>query len=84
MSAASSIHINIFGPHPVVVFGNAEQQARWLPDLIQGKVISCFGVTEPDAGLDTTKITTRAEADEMDTLYMVERFGLRQRKKHQK
>tara|TARA_A100001037_G_scaffold216146_1_gene194055 strand:- start:85 stop:1248 length:1164 start_codon:yes stop_codon:yes gene_type:complete len=63
MSAASSIHINIFGPHPVVVFGNAEQQARWLPDLIQGKVISCFGVTEPDAGLDTTKITTRAEAD---------------------
>lgn len=63
MSAASSIHINIFGPHPIVVFGNEEQQARWLPDLIQGKAISCFGVTEPDAGLDTTKITTRAEAD---------------------
>lgn len=63
MSAASSIHINVFGPHPIVVFGNTEQQARWLPDLIQGKVISCFGVTEPDAGLDTTKITTRAEAD---------------------
>lgn len=63
MSAASSIHINIFGPHPIVVLGSAEQQARWLPDLIQGRAISCFGVTEPDAGLDTTKITTRAEPD---------------------
>ncbi|MDA0655523.1 MAG: acyl-CoA/acyl-ACP dehydrogenase [Proteobacteria bacterium] len=63
MSAASAIHINIFGPHPIVVFGTEDQQARWLPDLIQGKAISCFGVTEPDAGLDTTKITTRAVAD---------------------
>ena len=61
MSAASAIHINIFGPHPIVVFGTPEQQARWLPDLIQGKTISCFGVTEPDAGLNTTRIKTRAE-----------------------
>ena len=61
MSAASAIHINIFGPHPIAVFGTAEQKARWLPDLIQGKVRSCFGVTEPDAGLDTGNIKTRAE-----------------------
>lgn len=61
MSAASAIHINIFGPHPIVVFGSDEQKARWLPDLIQGKTISCFGVTEPDAGLNTTRIKTRAE-----------------------
>ena len=61
MSAASAIHINIFGPHPIVVFGNDEQKARWLPDLIQGKAISCFGVTEPDAGLNTSRIKTRAE-----------------------
>jgi acyl-CoA dehydrogenase len=61
MSAASAIHINIFGPHPIVVFGTPEQQARWLPDLIQGKTISCFGVTEPDAGLNTTRIKTKAE-----------------------
>ena len=61
MSACSAIHINIFGPHPVVVFGNEEQKAAWLPDLVQGKVKSCFGVTEPNAGLDTTSLETRAE-----------------------
>ncbi len=61
MSAASAIHINIFGPHPMVVFGNDAQKARWLPDLIAGRDISCFGVTEPNAGLNTTNIETRAE-----------------------
>ncbi|WP_085881462.1 acyl-CoA dehydrogenase family protein [Oceanibacterium hippocampi] len=63
MSAASAIHINIFGPHPIVVFGDEEQRQRWLPDLIRGAVKTCFGVTEPDAGLNTTAITTRAERD---------------------
>jgi len=61
MSAASAIHLNIFGPHPIVVFGTDEQRARWLPDLIQGNNKSCFGVTEADAGLNTTSIKTRAE-----------------------
>ena len=61
MSAASAIHINIFGPHPIVVFGNEEQRQRWLPDLVQGKVKTCFGVTEPDAGLNTSQIKTKAE-----------------------
>ena len=60
MSAASAIHINIFGPHPIVVFGDDEQKQRWLPDLIDGTVQACFGVTEPDAGLNTTSIKTRA------------------------
>ena len=63
MSAASAIHINIFGPHPIVVFGSAEQKKRWLPDLIQGRKKSCFGVTEPDAGLNTTSIKTVAKRD---------------------
>lgn len=61
MSACSAIHINIFGPHPIVVFGSDEQKARWVPDLVHGRVKSCFGVTEPDAGLNTTRIKTRAE-----------------------
>jgi acyl-CoA dehydrogenase len=43
-----------------VVFGSEEQKQRWLPDLIQGTTQSCFGVTEPDAGLNTTSIKTRA------------------------
>jgi hypothetical protein len=61
MSAASTVHINIFGPHPIVVFGNEEQKQRWLPDVITGRTTVCFGVTEPDAGLDTGSIRTMAE-----------------------
>ncbi len=61
MSAASSIHINIFGPHPIVVFGTDEQRETMLRPLIAGQDRCCFGVTEPDAGLNTTSITTFAE-----------------------
>lgn len=59
-SAASTIHLNLFGPHAVVVFGNAEQQERMLKPLVAGTDRACFGVTEPDAGLDTTSIKTFA------------------------
>jgi acyl-CoA dehydrogenase len=61
MAAASSVHINIFGPHPIVVHGTAEQKQRWLPPLIKGETRVCFGVTEPDAGLDTGRLKTRAD-----------------------
>ena len=61
MSAASSVHMNIFGLNPVVVFGNEAQKQRALPPLIRGEQKACFGVTEPDAGLNTTKLKTRAE-----------------------
>ena len=50
LAAASSIHMNIFGLHPVVVFGTPEQQQRWLPPLIAGEHKACFGVTEPNTG----------------------------------
>ncbi len=62
-SGASAVHMNIFGLNPVVVFGSAEQRARALPPLISGEQKACFAVTEPDAGLDTTKLTTRAVRD---------------------
>ena len=61
MSGASAVHINVFGLHPVVVHGTEAQKARMLPPLIQGRDIACFGVTEPNAGLNTTEISTRAE-----------------------
>lgn len=61
MAAASSIHINMFGPHPIVVHGTKEQKARWIPRLVTGEDQVCFGVTEPDAGLDTTSIKTFAK-----------------------
>ena len=60
-SGASAIHLNIFGLNPVVVFGSDEQKHRMLPPLIRGEEKACFGVTEPDAGLDTTNLTTKAE-----------------------
>ena len=63
LSGASAIHINLFGPMPVVVFGTDEQKERNLPPLIAGKDRCCFGVTEPDAGLNTTAISTKAEWD---------------------
>jgi alkylation response protein AidB-like acyl-CoA dehydrogenase len=59
-SAASTLHLNLFGPHAVVVFGNDEQKQRMLRPLIEGTDRACFGVTEPDAGLDTTSIRTFA------------------------
>jgi acyl-CoA dehydrogenase len=61
MSGASSIHMNIFGLHPVVRFGTEEQQQRFLPPLIAGKEKSCFAVTEPDAGLNTLGMKTSAK-----------------------
>ena len=61
MAAASSLHINMFGPHPIVVHGTAAQKARFIPALVEGRDQACFGVTEPNAGLDTTSITTFAQ-----------------------
>jgi acyl-CoA dehydrogenase len=62
-SGASALHMNIFGLNPVVVFGTEEQKQRFLPPLIKGDEKACFAVTEPDAGLDTTKLKTRAVRD---------------------
>jgi len=63
LAAASSVHMNIFGLNPVVVFGTEEQKQRFLPPLIRGETKACFAVTEPDAGLNTTQLKTRAVRD---------------------
>lgn len=60
-SGASAVHMNIFGLNPVVVYGNEEQKHRMLPPVVAGQEKACFAVTEPSAGLDTTKLETRAE-----------------------
>ena len=60
MGGCSAVHINIFGLMPVVVFGTEEQKRRMLPPMARGEVKSCFAVTEPDAGLNTTRLKTRA------------------------
>jgi acyl-CoA dehydrogenase len=61
LSGASAIHMNIFGLNPVVVLGTEEQKRRMLPPLVAGRDKACFAVTEPNAGLNTTEISTRAE-----------------------
>ena len=60
MAGASSVHMNIFGLEPVVKFGTREQKRRWLVPLIAGKERACFGVTEPNTGLDTLKLQSLA------------------------
>ena len=60
-SGASAVHMNIFGLNPVVVYGTEEQKRRMLPPVVAGKEKACFAVTEPNAGLETAKLQTRAE-----------------------
>ena len=69
IAAASTVHINLFGPHPIVVFGTDDQKRRWVPRLVAGQDKCCFGVTEPDAGLNTTHIKTFAK--KVDGGYLV-------------
>src|ERR1700742_4532217 len=60
MSGASAVHMNVFGLNPVVVFGTQEQCERMLPPIVSGEHRSCFAVTEPNTGLNTTQLKTRA------------------------
>jgi acyl-CoA dehydrogenase len=63
MNGASAIHMSIFGMQPVVLHGSEELKQRYLPRVATGELHVAFGVTEPDAGLDTTAISTRAVRD---------------------
>jgi len=60
MSGASAVHINIFGLNPVAVFGTEEQKERMLRPMAEGREKACFGVTEPNTGLNTTQLKTMA------------------------
>jgi len=60
-TGASSIHLNIFGPMPLVKFGTDAQRNQLLPRLISGEDKMCFAVTEPNSGLDTASLETKAE-----------------------
>lgn len=60
-SGASAIHLNIFGPKPLEKFGTEEQKQENLPKIISGEEKMCFAVTEPNSGLDTSSLETKAE-----------------------
>jgi acyl-CoA dehydrogenase len=68
-AAMSTLQINLFAPHPIVVLGTPEQKQRMLKPLISGAEKTCFGVTEPNAGLNTTQIKTFAK--KVDGGYLV-------------
>lgn len=63
MNGCSALHTSIFGMNPVVKHGSDELRERYLPEVAAGRLHVAFGVTEPDAGTDTTAITTRARLD---------------------
>ena len=63
MSGVSAVHMNIFGLNPVVMYGTPEQKRRILPPLISGKEKACFAVTEPNTGLNTTRLKTFARRE---------------------
>lgn len=60
LNGCSSIHLSVFGMHPVAVHGSQEMKEKYLPRIANGDLHVSFGVTEPDAGTDTTNISTRA------------------------
>lgn len=62
-SGSSPIHFSIFPPMPIVKYGNEEQKKVYLPAIADGTMKLGFSITEPDAGTDTTRITTFAERD---------------------
>jgi hypothetical protein len=60
-SGASPIHFYMFPPMPVIKHGAESLKRRVLPDIARGQIVMSFGVTEPNAGTDTSRIETRAE-----------------------
>lgn len=63
LSAATAVHVSLFGMTPVIKFGSEAMKQKYLPPLVAGELHVCFGVTEPDAGTDTTSIKTSAVRD---------------------
>ena len=63
MNGCSAVHLSIFGMHPVVRHGSDAMKQAYLPRVASGDLHIAFGVTEPDAGTDTTGITTAARLD---------------------
>ena len=54
------------GINPILTFGTEEQKDQWLPDLVAGRALAAFGLTEPGAGSDAGSTRTRANRDGND------------------
>ncbi len=62
-NGSAALHLTMFGLNPVVKFGSDRLKEAFLPRAAAGDLHVAFGVTEPDAGTDTSRISTRAEED---------------------
>src|SRR6185312_7809541 len=51
------------GINPILSYGSDEQKQRWLPDLVAGRALAAFGLTEPDGGSDAGATRTRARLE---------------------
>ncbi len=71
MNGCSAIHLSIFGMGPVIAHGSEDMKRRVLPPVSSGELHVAFGVTEPDAGTDTTAISTKASLDASTGNYLV-------------
>ena len=60
-SGASAIHFSVFPPAPILNFGSEEMKKQWLPKIASGEILMCFAITEPTAGVDTSRIRTMAK-----------------------
>ena len=60
-SGASAIHFYVFPPAPILNFGSEEMKKKWLPKIASGEMLMCFGITEPTAGVDTSRITHQGQ-----------------------
>ena len=63
IAGAQTLHANVYATQPVAKFATEDQKRRMLPGLISGEHRACFGVTEPNTGLETLKLKTRAVRD---------------------
>ncbi|KAI1167893.1 putative acyl-CoA dehydrogenase [Nemania serpens] len=61
MAGAQAIHANVYATQPLAKFGTKEQLESTIPNIISGRWRTCFGVTEPNAGLDTLRLQTVAK-----------------------
>ena len=67
MAGAQAVHANVYATQPLARFGTPEQREAVLPNIVSGKWRACFGVTEPDAGLDTLRLKTAAQKQDDDS-----------------
>lgn len=64
MAGAQAIHANVYATQPLAKFGTDAQVRETIPHIVSGRWRTCFGVTEPNAGLDTLRLATTAKKDE--------------------